>query len=124
MSVVPTEAAGKHLILDAYGCQADLSCHETIERIFVEACKTAGATVLFSHSHPFGNGASSGVVILAESHASWHLWIETGYMAIDIFMCGQCEPMVAADEILKRIRPMREVTSTIKRGLKVLDKAT
>jgi S-adenosylmethionine decarboxylase proenzyme len=34
----------------------------------------------------------TGVAILAESHISIHTWPETEYAAIDVFMCGSCDP--------------------------------
>jgi S-adenosylmethionine decarboxylase len=30
-----------------------------------------------------------GVALLAESHMSIHTWPDTGFAAIDIFLCGQ-----------------------------------
>ena len=34
----------------------------------------------------------SGVLILAESHISIHTWPERDYAAIDVFVCGSCNP--------------------------------
>ena len=34
----------------------------------------------------------SGVLVLAESHISIHTWPERDFAAIDIFMCGACDP--------------------------------
>ncbi|WP_264802183.1 adenosylmethionine decarboxylase, partial [Ameyamaea chiangmaiensis] len=51
------------------------------------------ATILHSHFHHFTpNGGVSGVVVLAESHISIHTWPERNYAAVDIFMCGCCDP--------------------------------
>ncbi len=35
----------------------------------------------------------SGVLVLAESHISIHTWPERDFAAIDIFMCGACDPV-------------------------------
>jgi S-adenosylmethionine decarboxylase len=37
-------------------------------------------------------GGVSGVAILAESHISIHTWPERDFAAIDVFMCGTCNP--------------------------------
>jgi len=46
--------------------------------------------------HNFGEGSGvTGVVLLAESHISIHTWPELKYAAVDIFMCGACDPQRA-----------------------------
>jgi S-adenosylmethionine decarboxylase len=58
-----------------------------------QATNICGATVLEIKLHSFGENAGiTGVAILAESHISIHTWPETGYVAIDVFMCGSCDP--------------------------------
>jgi S-adenosylmethionine decarboxylase len=37
----------------------------------------------------------SGVLVLAESHVSIHTWPERDYAALDIFVCGDCDPYKA-----------------------------
>lgn len=52
-----------------------------------------GATVLLENSHHFGEGFGfSGILVLAESHLSFHGWPEIGFAAIDCFTCGSCNP--------------------------------
>jgi S-adenosylmethionine decarboxylase len=84
--------AGTHLLVDLWGAtQLDDPAH--IDRALREAAVTAGATILHSHFHHFTpNGGVSGVVVLAESHISIHTWPERDYAAIDLFMCGACDP--------------------------------
>lgn len=50
------------------------------------AVANLGLTRVSSHSHYFGPGVST-VVILSESHLSAHTWPETGYMHLDIVTC-------------------------------------
>ena len=53
-----------------------------------------GATILHGHFHHFGpNSGVSGVLVLAESHVSIHTWPERDYAALDIFVCGDCNPI-------------------------------
>ena len=101
--IVP--AGGTHLILDLEGIEADLlSDAEFLELIMRDAAKVSNATVLFGHFHHFGIGYGvTGIIGLAESHMSIHTWPEEGYASMDIYMCGDCNPMPARDHIIKRL---------------------
>jgi S-adenosylmethionine decarboxylase len=84
--------AGMHLLVDLWGAR-HLQNPAFIESALREASEAADATILHSHFHHFSpNGGVSGVVVLAESHISIHTWPERNFAAIDIFMCGSCDP--------------------------------
>ena len=84
--------AGTHLLIDLWGA-TNLADPELIDRALREAAEMAGATILHSHFHHFSpNGGVSGVIVLAESHISIHTWPERNFAAVDIFMCGACDP--------------------------------
>ena len=85
-------APGLHLLVDFWECRG-LRDAEGIERVLREAATACGATVLNVMLHNFGEGGGiTGVALLAESHISIHTWPETGYAALDLFMCGSCDP--------------------------------
>jgi S-adenosylmethionine decarboxylase len=91
---------GKHVIAEVYEVPEALTTDAgELERLLVDAAGTAGATVLHSYFHSFtpkdGHGVAgvTGVIALAESHISVHTWPEFGYMAIDVFMCGEADPV-------------------------------
>jgi S-adenosylmethionine decarboxylase len=107
--------AGKHLLIDLYHCE-NHGTLEQIESVMIEACKATGATVLFSHLHPFTGGGVSGAVILAESHCTIHSWTEENYIALDIFVCGVCDPYKALPVFQNWFRPGRSVIQTEIRG--------
>ena len=87
--------AGTHLLVDLWEA-SNLADPLLIDRALCAAATLAGATVLHSHFHHFSpNGGVSGVVVLAESHISIHTWPERCFAAIDIFMCGACDPHLA-----------------------------
>nr|WP_298796366.1 adenosylmethionine decarboxylase [uncultured Acetobacter sp.] len=87
--------AGTHLLVDLWDA-INLDDPEKIDRTLCEAALAAGATILHSHFHHFTpNGGVSGVVVLAESHISIHTWPERAFAAVDIFMCGACDPNLA-----------------------------
>ena len=112
--------AGKHLLIDAHNCKnnADMMA---ITTMLISACKNIGATVLFSHAHPFNGGGSSGVIILAESHCTWHQWPEENFVAIDIFVCGGCDPNLAIELIVELFEPTYVNTKLEKRGTKMIE---
>jgi S-adenosylmethionine decarboxylase len=84
--------AGMHLLVDLWGA-CNLCDPDHIDRALREAAGAAGATILHGHFHHFTpNGGVSGVLVLAESHISIHTWPERDFAAIDIFMCGACDP--------------------------------
>ncbi len=61
-------------------------------------------------------GGVSGVSVLAESHITIHTWPARGYAAIDIFMCGSCDPVDCLPELKHRLSPRRFEHQTIRRG--------
>ena len=55
--------------------------------------------------------------MLAESHISIHTWPERDFAAIDIFMCGECDPYKAIPALKKGFAPDRVQLAEHKRGL-------
>lgn len=111
-------ATGKHLLLDMYGADC-LSDSEYIEKSLINAAKICGATVLNSHFHHFGeNMGVTGVVLLAESHMSIHTWPENNFAAIDLFMCGSCNPEKAIVPLRNAFKPEKLDVSCHDRGMK------
>ncbi len=110
--------AGHHLLIDLWGA-ARLADKPHVERTLRAASAAAGATVLGIDLHQFGgNGGVSGVAILAESHISIHTWPETGFAAIDVFLCGDTDPDKAASVLVAAFSPTRTAISAHKRGLR------
>jgi S-adenosylmethionine decarboxylase len=67
--------------------------------------------------HHFGEGAGvTGVALLAESHMSIHTWPDTGFAAIDIFLCGRRDPQLALPVLRERFRPRHVRLSQNRRG--------
>ncbi len=97
--------AGKHLLIDFWGAR-DLTDADAISRALRSAAEAAEATILHSHVHHFGHGGGvSGVLVLAESHISIHTWPEQELAAIDIFMCGSCDPRKAFERLRQIFAP-------------------
>jgi S-adenosylmethionine decarboxylase len=109
--------AGMHLLLDLWGAR-NLCDPEYIDRALRDAAEAAGATILHGHFHHFSpNGGVSGVLVLAESHISIHTWPERDFAAIDIFMCGACDPYDSLEALKTAFAPESVVLSEQRRGL-------
>lgn len=108
--------AGHHLLIDLWGARG-LTDAAHIERALREASAAANATVLKVDLHRFAeNGGISGVAILAESHMSIHTWPETGFAAVDVFLCGDTKPDRTVPVIVEAFSPERLSVSEHKRG--------
>lgn len=109
--------AGTHLLVDLWGA-SHLSERDIIESALQQAAHAAGATPLHLHLKKFTeNGGISGVLVLAESHISIHTWPEREFAAIDIFMCGDCEPYNAIPVLKNIFRPESIQLNEQRRGL-------
>lgn len=109
--------AGTHLLIDIWGASR-LDEPELIDETLRAGALAAGATILHSHFHHFTpNGGVSGVVVLAESHISIHTWPERGFAALDIFMCGDCNPYKAIPLIKAAFSPSDVHVGEQRRGL-------
>ena len=65
--------AGRHLLADFWGVER-MSDLDFIKKTIEESARKAGANILHSYYHPFGDGMGvSGVTVLSESHISIHM---------------------------------------------------
>ena len=109
--------AGMHLLVDLWeAARLDDPAH--VDAALRAGAEAAGATILHGHFHHFTpNGGVSGVLVLAESHISIHTWPERGYAAIDIFMCGACDPHRALPHLQAAFGAGRVELSEQRRGI-------
>jgi S-adenosylmethionine decarboxylase len=110
--------AGTHLLIDLYGA-INLNNPQEIETVLRNCAIRCGATILHSHMHHFNPQGVSGVVVLAESHISIHTWPETGYIALDIFMCGSCNPYDSIPLLKEYFKPSSMQLIENKRGITI-----
>ena len=108
--------AGHHVLVDLWGARG-LADKAHVERALRAASAAANATVLAVDLRQFGGGGVSGVALLAESHMSVHTWPETGFAAVDVFLCGDTRPDRAVSVLVEAFSPERTAVSEHKRGL-------
>ena len=109
--------AGMHLLIDLWGA-SNLDSPELIDKTLCAGALEAGATILHHHFHHFTpNGGVSGVVVLAESHISIHTWPERDFAALDVFMCGVCDPNKVIPFLRAAFKPSHIQVNEQKRGL-------
>jgi S-adenosylmethionine decarboxylase len=107
---------GLHVLVDFFDSRG-LADQALIEAALLAAAGACGATIIDMRLHQFGEGSGiTGVALLAESHISIHTWPETGFAAIDIFMCGACDPRLAIEPLRQHLSPGRIEIKTIARG--------
>jgi S-adenosylmethionine decarboxylase len=109
--------AGMHLLVDLWGA-SNLTDPAAIDQALRTAAEAAKATILHAHFHHFGpDGGVSGVLVLAESHISIHTWPERDFAAIDIFMCGACDPYESLPVLKAAFTPASMQVGEQRRGL-------
>lgn len=109
--------AGRHLLLELWEAQG-LDQVPLVERALTDAVKACGATLLELRLHTFSpTGGISGVAIVSESHISIHTWPEWGYAAIDVFLCGTCDPNNAIPIFKEALKPGRIQMMESRRGM-------
>ncbi|MDR7418776.1 MAG: adenosylmethionine decarboxylase [Armatimonadota bacterium] len=118
------EPVGHHYIAEASGCSPDIIGRvETVEQILVRAAEIAGVTVWSISFHRFSPNGVSGVVVISESHLSVHTWPEYGYVALDIFTCGNtAKPEAAVQYAIKEFGASSMHITEVTRGLEEGDR--
>ncbi len=80
---------GHHYILELSDCDPSIvSDNQKVKTIFYSRAKNAGLTILDQRSYEFSPQGFTFYILLAESHASIHVWPEFSYCAVDLFSCN------------------------------------
>lgn len=112
------EHLGKHLIIECWGCNDGINDADLMRTAMIEAVHAAHATLLDINVHTFSPHGVTGVAVLSESHLSVHSWPEYGYLAADVFTCGDTTEPLAAVEVLRQyFQPSVVELQDIQRGI-------
>lgn len=104
---------GSHIFVDYTGYSPiDKDDGNWMLQIMRDAVINSEAKEVHSHVEQFDGITSppgfAAVVLLDESHLTAHCYSEKGWLAIDCFTCGQCDPETIVDQIhmaLERVMP-------------------
>jgi len=113
-----------HWLIDFYGCDPErLDDVAGLKRLLYEVAATLGATTIGDVFHRFSPCGVTGVVAVAESHLSIHTWVESGYAAVDLFLCtsGATPERVerAVGRVAEFLGARRRTVSVAERGAEV-----
>ena len=118
-----TEARGGHVVLDYIGYSPPVQGDgDWMLQLLRDCVHRAGAREVHSHVAQFDGSESppgfAAVVLIDESHVSAHCYSESGLLAIDIFTCGDSDPVALADDIHREvIEAIPEIELTGKKKL-------
>jgi S-adenosylmethionine decarboxylase len=113
---------GTHVVGDLSGIDSQLLMNETLLMgTLKEALEAQSFTILGEQSYKFPGEASgvTGFYILSESHAAFHSYPEYGYIALDIFSCGDSRPDHVAAHVARALGADDVTTKTIDRRASV-----
>lgn len=96
---------GRHYLLNLYGCPFNLLDDEQyVVNMLTAAALMCGATILNTASHKFEPYGVTAILMLAESHCSFHSWPQDGSAAVDIYTCSDVDPYVGCVHIIEEIK--------------------
>lgn len=112
------EKLGTHILLDLYGCDFDqINDAPFIIQILSEAAKISGATVEDISIKEFDPQGLTVLILISESHLSFHSYPESNTCMIDIFTCGDHTfPQKGMRHILKNLSHDSHNSVEISRG--------
>lgn len=114
-----SDLIGQHLLADLYGIAAErLTCEAELVALLRDSLRRAGFTMAGQLSHKFfADGAGvTAMALLTESHASLHTYPEYGYLALDVFSCGDADPADVLAEFVRRLSPTQVESTVAPRG--------
>lgn len=110
--------SGKLYAADLWGVDFEkINNKEFLHNLLKEAAELCGATVIGEQSKQFEPQGVTVLHMLSESHITCHSYPEAGFIAIDVYTCGNPEPVIAIDHIIAKLIPERYTVKRIRRGV-------
>ncbi|NQV79954.1 MAG: adenosylmethionine decarboxylase [Alphaproteobacteria bacterium] len=109
---------GTHVIGDLSGIAPHLLSDEhLLMRVLKEGLDSESFTILGQQSLKFPGDESgvTGFYILSESHAAFHSYPEYGYIALDVFSCGDSRPDRVVAHVARALGATNAGTKTVDR---------
>lgn len=115
------ESTGTHCIAELYDCPPALLNDEFfVKQALREAVDEGFATLISEVSHKFHPQGVTALALISESHIAIHTWPEYGYVAADVFTCGdRAEAEKACDYLKRAFKSGRHSVQKLIRGTEV-----
>jgi spermidine synthase len=109
---------GIHHLIEFFGCcPQQINSQIFWEKILDSALEGADIQILNRHFYSFAPHGVTGYFLLSASHISIHTWPEHGYVACDVFSCGEeTETSSIVHRITSAVRHERTHITTLRRG--------
>lgn len=106
---------GRHVIAEFWNCE-NAQSEQGLAEAIQDAVRGARATLLDLNVRRFYPQGYSAIALLAESHLSLHAWPELGYVALDVFTCGEADPQKIVQALEAHFKPRDTEYIKIPRG--------
>lgn len=106
----------RHIVADLYEIQnvEFFDKTENMKDLIHAAAKKASMNIVGEAFKQFEPSGSSGVILLAESHLTYHLWHTERIITVDVYTCGkEGDPQIALDYIIEHLKPNLEKSKII-----------
>lgn len=111
------DALGRHVLIELWDCNPAINRPQSVRAAICQGVEEIGATLLHLYVHEFSPQGVTGVAALAESHLTLHSWPEHGYLAADVFTCGdQVDPLALVDVLTEWFEPGFVEVKELERG--------
>ena len=110
---------GRHVVADL--CNVEpflLRDHELLGSLVRDGLNENAFTIITEAIHCFGapGFGVTGFFLLSESHAAFHSYPEFGYLALDVFSCGEANPQDVISFVSDRLGATRDPERIILRS--------
>jgi S-adenosylmethionine decarboxylase proenzyme len=105
-------------MIELWGCERlVIDDPARVRQAMLDAVAASGCTLLEECAHRFSPQGVTIVGLLAESHISVHTWPEHGYVAGDVFTCGDTtDARAACMALVESLGAARWELRTVARG--------
>ncbi len=105
---------GIQVVSELYGCNPEIiSRKEIIGPILDKIVEEVGLTVITHRHHQFEPEGVTSFYMLAESHLALHTWPEYGYVALDVFTCGDRSKALEATRKIAKALGAKDVKERV-----------
>lgn len=113
------DTVGNHIIAELSGISYEITNDlDFLKKIIRRAIRKSGVNLIAESYHRFNPQGISGVLLLAESHISFHTWPQEGYISMDIYTCGSANTVDILTYIVGKLNCKYVEYRHIQRGIR------